>query len=313
MNQTTIDYLTHTWSPIAMKCTRVGPGCQHCWHLRRCKRMAKMPQFSPEIRATYAGTGPPVLVPSRLGEPLKRKKPARIGVQFMGDLMHKDIPDDFIFDILTVIADCPQHTFLVLTKRPKRMAHMWKRAKIDAYPNLQLGVSAENQATADERTTQLLATPAALHYLSLEPLLEEVDIEKYLISCEGCDNQGSTAYVGHRAPGDGLNLCRDACQKGGEGPSVSWVIVGGETGPGARPMDPAWVRRIRDDCLEADVKFFFKGWGDWLPYDHDPESPKFGIAPDYHADPDAGYSWRKVSKARAGHLLDGKEWREYPE
>lgn len=241
MNKTPIEYLDYTWNPIAMRCSPISAGCAHCWHLRMANRMAGMKHFPPEVRAAYAGEGPPVLVEHRLGEPLRRKKSARIGTQFMGDLMHKDIPDDFIFDVLTTIAKCPWHTFQLLIKRPKRMAHLWRRAGNKAYPNLWLGVSAENQETADERIPLLLQTPAALRFVSCEPMLEKVELDRQVTI-------GPHRITGQSVQFPWLN----------NGWGIDWVICGAETGPGARPMHPDWARSLRDQAREAGVPFFMK-------------------------------------------------------
>jgi protein gp37 len=124
--------------------------------------------------------------------------------------------------------------------------------------NVWLGTSVENQDAADRRIPDLLKCPAALRFLSIEPLLGPIDdIERWLMSCVDCGNKGSSAYALSR-DGSHRTLCHDACIKGDESPAIDWVIVGSETGPGARPMDPNWVRSIRDQCQAAGVPFFFK-------------------------------------------------------
>ena len=122
MNQTKIDYLTHSWNPLAMRCTPAGPGCAHCWHLRLADRFKENPMFPPEVRAAYAGSGPPVLIERRLREPMRKTAPAVIGVQFNGDLFHPNVKTDDIIQVYEVMAASPQHTFVVLTKRPERIA-----------------------------------------------------------------------------------------------------------------------------------------------------------------------------------------------
>lgn len=305
---TKIEWAGETWNPVT-GCTKISPGCKHCYAERMARRQVAMGfarhergsenndtwiaysnaidsdtgKWSNEITCRY----------DKLSEPLHWRKPRMIFVCSMSDLFHKDIPDDFIFDVLATVTKCPQHTFMILTKRPKRLAWLWRHAKIDAYPNLWLGVSVENQQTADERIPQLLATPAALHYLSLEPLLEEVDIKHYLHGCP-------EAYGNPDDPSWQQTM-----------PSLSWVIAGAETDHGARPMHADQPRRIRDDCLDADIRFFFKGWGEWA---HSSQ-----ISPHCTWDrvkkfiwPDGSFSVR-IGRNNTGHLLDGREWREYPE
>lgn len=326
MNKTRIEYLDYTWNPIAMRCTPVSEGCTNCWHRRMANRLKGNMNLHFDVRRAYAREGPPVLVAERLMEPVKRKKAARIGVQFMGDLFHEDVPFTFIDRVFEVMHDAPHHTYQVLTKRSWRM-----KAFIEAYEawyaspisdNIWLGVSVENQATADERIPLLLQTPAAVRFVSLEPLLGPVNAENYLINCDGCDNRGSSALFGHRPPGDGLNLYRDAC-KGAEGPSLDWVIVGGESGPGSRPMHPQRARDVRDQCQAAGVPFFFKQNGEYIPADGynqwgteldgkfvDPRKVRaVQVVP---GDIYSVVHMVRVGKQRAGRLLDGRLWEEYP-
>jgi len=224
MNKTSIEYLDYTWTPIAMRCTPISAGCANCWHIRMANRLAGNPTVSEEARAAYAG-GPPVLIQNELNAPLRLRKPAIIGVQFMGDLFHPDVPDSFIFAILAACHAYQQHNFLILTKRPARLLEFWRGR--NPLRNIWYGVSVEDQATADERIPVLERVPAAHRFISYEPLLGPISIQAYL------DN--------------GM---------------ISWVIAGGETGFAARPCDADWVRSIRDQCKAANLPFFFKRWGD---------------------------------------------------
>lgn len=225
MNRTNIEYLDLSWNPIAMRCTPVSPGCANCWHLKMATRLAGNTSFSDDIRAAYAGAGPPVLVKKRLDEPVRRKKPAIIGVQFMGDLFHDKIPTMSIRDVWTIFALTRHHTCVVLTKRPKRAFEFISQA-IDFYgeifDHVWFGITAENQKTWIERRDDFFATPAAVHFISYEPALAPLVLS---------DND--------------LQL-------------LDWVICGAETGPGKRPMDLNWAISLRDQCIEADVPFFFK-------------------------------------------------------
>ena len=157
MNRTKIEYLDYTWNPLAMRCTPISEGCAHCWHLRMCDRLAGNKAFSVAVRNAYQGGGPPVLIQERLEDPLRRRKPGRIGVQFMGDLFHEDVDPRWIADIWRAMYYADQHTFLVLTKRPGRMYQILSRYPAEMIlPNVWLGITAENQQRAHERIPLLL-------------------------------------------------------------------------------------------------------------------------------------------------------------
>jgi len=268
MNRTSIEYLDFSWNPIAMRCTPVSEGCLNCWHLRMCDRMAANPVFSPEVRAAYAGEGPPVLIEKRLEEPLHRKKPSVIGVQFMGDLFHEDVPDEFLWDVLNVMIKSPQHTFILLTKRPGKMAWFFKLfyGKFDATcvappANIWLGITAENQRCANERIPILVKTPAAVRFVSVEPMLGPVDPtmvpsenEKYPLL------DALTGMRRRRVVGTYCSFDEDAYYAG-ETHGLDWVIAGFETGPKARRSDFVWAYFLRDKCAETGTPFFWKRAG----------------------------------------------------
>jgi len=312
MNKTSIDYLTHTWNPLAMRCTKVSSACDHCWHLRMANRLAGSPAMSDEARAAYRGEIGPVMT-ARLNNPLHRKKPAVIGVQFMGDLFHEDVPDEFISNVWQVMVEAHQHTFQVLTKRSGRMRKWvtaWYRRRCsDAIPNIWGLVTAENQEQADKRIPDLLATKFAVRGVSCEPLLSEIDLTRY-IECPFCAHA-------HTMPSGTLDcLC---------GHLLDWVIAGGETGPGARPMPLSGARNLRDQCQAAGVSYFFKQHGEWLHFERRAKSSGSGY---YHADNGkrlpvdefidkphevhGDFGIARVGNKAAGHLLDGREWREMP-
>jgi protein gp37 len=296
-------------------------------------------------------TGQVVLDEKALLKPRHWKKPRRIFVTSIGDPFHHQVTDDMLDRLFSVMAMCPQHTFQLLTKRPERMQEYLKGIERRAYendchptdfllthciddawwkgmgrrvppkhpwplPNVWIGTSVENQATADQRIPQLLATPAAVRFLSCEPLLGPVSIESHLMSCDGCGNQGSTALTLNR-PGSGHDLCR-ACTKGEEGaPSIDWVIVGGESGPKARPVHPDWVRSLRDQCAAASVPFLFKQWGEWwadkeLDCCGGPGYSDACVARQHRWDDGCTTSLR-VGKKIAGRLLDCVEHNAFPE
>ena len=231
--------------------------------------------------------------------PYQWRKPRTVFVCSMSDLFHEQIQWPDIERIFMVMVKARQHTFQVLTKRSKRMQDFISTCFPDlaeCSPHIWLGVSIENQKCADERVPALLQTPAAVRFVSCEPLLEAMSIFEYLGYYTSMDPQLIAL---------------------GAFPSrLDWVIVGGESGPGARPMHPQWARDIRDQCQAADVPFFFKQhgahihesqiplvWGYKLPW---PVSDK-NITKD-----GTGSCFYRVGKKRAGHLLDGQEHREFP-
>jgi len=310
-------------------------GCLNCYACRQAARGLPglcFPDGKPAARCLASRprwTGRVELIPSMLDIPLRRKKPTTWFVNSMSDLFHEALPDQAIDRVFAVMALCPQHTFQVLTKRPERMrayvsdtsfhgrglgndvvtrlADILGVAPVQIrrrwpLPNLWKGVSCEDQKTADERIPLVLQTPAALRFVSLEPMLGPVDLKGWLID-----------EIYKRA----FNVGR-----------LDWVILGGESGPGARPMHPQSVRTVRDQCVEAGVPFFFKQWGESRPWDPgDPKSHSFilrydgqvGCLADLDRDANPHMAGRRpaimvrVGKRAAGHLLDGKEWRQMPE
>jgi len=276
MQRTAIEYLTHTWNPLAMRCTPVSDGCKNCWHLRMANRMSKNPKIEFYNRVAYGGASDPMV--KDFESPFRTKKPAVIGVQFMGDLFHHAVTNEQIAATFGVMAACPQHTFMVLTKRPARMADWFRWVVLqDAVcdgvpgslecawqilcavdhdgpiackygpspdtpwpiPNVWMGVSVEDQETADERVPLLLKTPAANRFVSCEPLLGPVDF----LECGAFETDYTDFSAGHME-----FFVSD----------IDWVIAGAETGPGARQANLDWFRSLRDQCAAADVPFFFK-------------------------------------------------------
>lgn len=281
---TAIEWTDKTWNPVT-GCDPVSEGCRNCYARRMAARLARRcgyPEAPDHFRVT--------LHPDRLADPLRWKEPCMVFVNSMGDLFHPDVPDGFIEQVLGVVALRPQHTFQVLTKRAQRMCEfMSNHTGRDALTgnrnyrldNLWLGVSAENQATADERIPWLLKTPAAVRFVSCEPLLGPVDIFSHLL--------------------DGRHKWN---------PKLHWVIAGGETGPGARPMHPDWVRSLRNQCQDADVPFFFKGWGAWFPNWVDMPRDDLNYERAHVMVEDMAFC--RVGQKAAGRLLDGREWGEMP-
>lgn len=233
MAQSAIEWTEFTWNPIT-GCTKISPGCAHCYAETMSRRLKAMGQ--PNYRNGFELT----LHEQALRLPLEWKQPHVVFVNSMSDLFHADVPENFIQRVFGIMRAAPQHRFQILTKRAERLEELSPRLRWT--PNVWMGVSVETERYA-YRIDHLRRTGAALKFLSLEPLL---------------------------GPLPALDL-----------EDIGWVIVGGESGPGARPMDPFWVTGIRDQCINAKVPFFFKQWGG-------------------------------TRKKKAGRLLDGRAWDEMP-
>lgn len=240
MQKTAINYLTHTWNPIAMRCTPCSPGCTHCWHLRMANRLSRNLAISGDERAAYEGE-PPILRAHELNAPLHLRKPARIGVQFMGDLFLEYVPFEFVCEVLNVMCAeaCQHHTFLILTKRPQGALEFFKNGgtSLAVFKNVWLGVTVCNQAEADAKIPILLQIPAAVRFLSIEPMLGPIDLQlKIGVVHHGANKEycSSRAYL------------------------LDWVIVGPETGPGRRPTKIEDMISIVQQCRAAGIPAFVK-------------------------------------------------------
>jgi protein gp37 len=321
-----------TWNPV-VGCTKVSQGCKNCYaktiHDNRHKaysegKLQNVKQYAVPFEHVQ-------LMPERLTMPLKWKSPRTIFVNSVSDLFHESVPFSYIDQVFAVMALTPQHTYQILTKRPERMAEYFRTgrpnrleeicsiwhhlsgqpAEVSEWPlpNVWLGTSVEDQATADARIPYLLRCPAAVRFLSCEPLLGEVDL-KNIAGGGGSRYQVLAPIPGHR-------------------PSIDWVIVGGESGSKARPMHPDWARSLRDQCKAAGVPFFFKQWGEWCPATEEygvtghvmPESnPKYTWiggdgtlqAPSAHGLKEPIMAIARQGKQRAGRVLDGVEHSEWP-
>ena len=221
-----IEWTESTWNPTT-GCDRVSPGCDNCYALTLAKRLKAMGSEKYQLDGDPRTSGPGfklTIHPQVLDLPRSWRRPRVVFVDSMSDLFHPNVPLGFIQDVFEVMADTPQHTYQILTKRSKRLREM--SADIDWPANVWMGVSVEN-ARYTFRIDYLRDVPAAVRFLSLEPLL---------------------------GPLPGLDL-----------DGIHWVILGGESGPGARPMDLDWVNDIRDQCTDARVPFFFKQWGGRTP------------------------------------------------
>ncbi len=289
-----------TWNPIT-GCTKISDGCKNCYAERMAKRLAG--------RYGYP-KGEPFKVTrhdDRLGQPLKWRKPQTVFVCSMGDLFHEEVDGGILCTIFDIMIVAEKHTFLILTKRPKRMQEfMTTCIQGGVIENIWLGVTAENQETANERIPILLSTPAAKRFVSVEPMLGPVDLRSIHMGIGGKGRFTLNALDGMEEY-DGEIV--DTHNR------LDWVICGGETGPGARPMNPDWARSLRDQCQKANVPFFFKQWGEWSPWDAwdgDTACMWTETKLDTHFFSDDNWVAR-VGRKRSGRLLDRCEWNEMPE
>jgi protein gp37 len=246
-NLTEIEWTEVTWNPVA-GCTIVSPGCTNCYAMRMAARLEAMghPKYLGTTRRSgnrFVWTGRIALDQDALFAPAKWRKPRRIFVNSMSDLFHPSVPKGFIKQVWRAMEQANWHTYQILTKRPDRMADVLAESDLGALPNVWLGTSVESNEFVG-RLDDLRRVPAAVRFVSFEPLLGSVDE---------------------------ANLSK-----------VNWAIVGGESGPRARPMEEAWVAEIQEACSEAGVAFFFKQWGG-------------------------------RNKKAAGRVLQGRTWDEYPE
>lgn len=224
---TSIEWTTETWNPTT-GCDRVSPGCDNCYAMTLARRLQAMGQPKYQNDGDPRTSGPGFALtchPDSLGVPRRWRSGRTIFVNSMSDLFHPKVPIDFIRDVLQVAAETPQHEYQILTKRSKRLAQIAER--LDWPSNVWIGVSVENQSYAFRVDHLRNVTAAAVRFLSIEPLLGPI---------EDLDLDG-----------------------------IDWVIVGGESGPNSRPIEPEWVRTIRDQCVDEGVPFFFKQWGGRTP------------------------------------------------
>jgi len=326
---TKIEWSEATWN-IITGCSIKSPGCKRCYAMLLAgTRLSSHPSragLTKLVNGRHVWTGEVRFNGQWLEQPLRWKRPRRIFVCAHGDLFHELVPDVWIDRVFSIIAQCPQHEFQILTKRSERMRRYmdklvdeclrWKRFG-DAYasfvgneaydvgecvwplPNVWLGVSIEDRARMEERAADLKASPAAVRWWSAEPLVDDLgEIDPELLP--------------------------------------DWVVCGGESGRDARPMHPDWARSLRDQCEAAEVPYFFKQWGSWLPWSA--EQPPYweaqnGEEADGHTlfpddiDHDAAwddglwaigecsehFAFQNVGQKRAGRLLDGKEHNAMPD
>jgi len=326
--KTQIEWTDSTWN-VVNGCSVVSPGCINCYAMRlagtRMKHHPSRAGLTQNSKAAPVWTGEVRFNDKALLDPLRWRRPRRIFVCAHGDLFHEAVPDEWIDKVFAVMALAPRHQFQLLTKRPERMrayltatefpggeeggfvidrAH-WLQSVCEQLggdgmavarwplPNVWLGVSVEDQARADERIPILLDTPAAVRWLSCEPLLGPVDLRRLSTF------RFRGAEVLDALTGTLEGMFGDHCAR--QLPSIDWVVAGGESGPGARPMHPDWARSLRDQCAGAGVPFLFKQWGDWAPCESLNGTERPGEFPAM-----------KVGKKRAGRLVDGQLHDAFP-
>lgn len=352
MSASKIEWTERTWNPVT-GCNKVSQGCKNCYAEVMHKRLMSiaLKKYSRPFLDGAFPYEPDLMIP------LRWKKPCMIFVNSMSDLFHENVPFIFIRKVFEVMAKCQHHTFQILTKRPYQMQKFFQwvhpvhgdNSPGFPLPNVWIGVSVEDQQTANERIKILQQIPAAVRFLSCEPVLEPIDINEAYNSyrqfgpiCSSCT--GSGHYH------DNFNTpCPDCKQTGINDEAIHWVIAGGESGHNARPMHPDWIRSLRDQCKAAAVPFFFKQWGEYMPLEFDAQPPfrYFSNNPkkliDAHGidvldaeTSEAGYynghrfvdpmesiliceeteseqcDFLKVGKKRAGRVLDGSIHNEYP-
>jgi protein gp37 len=348
-----IEWTNKTWNPV-VGCSKVSAGCKNCYAIRMAWRLQHIhhsaEKYADTVEKTAGGqlnwTGKVNLSESDLKKPLAWKQPRMIFVNSESDLFHEAIPFEFIDKVFAVMGRCQHHTFQVLTKRPARMLEYYNSdpyqrilnasyslnlpkghslgAGIDnpntpgawGWKHVWLGVSVENQQTANERIPILLQTPAAIRFLSCEPLLGPVTLPLHSGAinpvCITCSGSGKVNGI----------RCPRKCIDGKNPFAIDWIIAGGESGKDARPMNPYWVRSLRDQSVKAGIPFFFKQWGEWRIYDHwDGDNARIigqFYFDEFHEgnyiidDKKRSVCMAKVGKKTAGRLLDDREWNEFP-
>jgi len=289
MGKSAIEWTGHTWNPI-IGCSVVSPGCTNCYAMKQAERINRM-NLASNRASSYAGlvdirksgavwTGEVKRVVNRLDQPLRRKKPTTYFVNSMGDLFHEDVPDHWIDQVFSVMVRCPRHKFQVLTKRAERMREYasasdlamrlsdaiddeWRDGRrgepIVGLPldNVWLGVSVEDQRRAETRIPALLRTPAAMRWISAEPLLGFVDLTYILADVSHLGETRVDALKGSATIGavNGVGGIASGIS------NLDWIVCGGESGDGFRPLDLDHARELRDQCAAAGVPFFFKQVG----------------------------------------------------
>lgn len=373
-----IEWTEKTWNPI-VGCSKVSAGCKNCYAISMAWRLQHIQhskeKYAGTVEKTAGGqlnwTGKVNIIEKEFIKPFTWKKPSMVFVNSESDLFHESIPYGTIRDLFGVMSVCKEHTFQVLTKRPQRMVEFFKwfeesdpdfqddpaheaydlcdaygietgcgtAFETEAWPlkNVCLGVSVENQQTANERIPLLLQVPAAVRFLSCEPLLGPISLDSIdtEITCPESKYCRIRPLTGIQT--DMGRPCPDT-------PKLDWIIVGGESGHGARPLHPDWVRSLRDQCQKAGTAFFFKQWGEYYTKSIllGSGAPTFRMFDSMQHWINKAQTWvrggrcisidgrechigkdfqecaypvaimDKVGKKKSGRMLDGREWNEFP-
>lgn len=268
-----IEWTDATWNPL-VGCSKISAGCKNCYAETFTNRFKGIPGHHFENGFDLT------LKPNKLDQPIRWKKPRMIFVNSLSDLFHKDVPLEYIHQVFDVMNQCTQHTFQLLTKRADRMAALMpdilKKLELDSLPaNIWIGVSIENSDVL-HRIEHLVQVPALVRWLSMEPLLGPVPDIPHL-------------------------------------DQLHWVVVGGESGRKARPMNDDWAQDIRDQCLNAEVPFFFKQWGEWLPWKQLMRKVDDSALANIELTRIHDKLFLRPGKKKAGRLLDGRTWDQMPE
>ena len=274
MGKTKIAWTDKVWNPLT-GCAKVGPGCVNCYAERMAKRLKAMgrPEYLDAVDDRGRWTGKITLIPERLNDPLKWRKPAYVFVNSMSDLFHDEVPSSFINRMVEIMQKANRHVYQILTKRYSRPGVVLNQQ--DASDHILIGFSVSNQDDADKawESVRAVSMMGWRTWVSYEPALGKVDWSGWEF--------------------------------------IDQLVCGGESGPRARMMHPDWVRSARDQCQANNIPFFFKQWGEWVPLDHLPwvtDSTTFATCP---IEMDGAWMCR-VGKGMAGHVLDGREWRGMP-
>ena len=310
-----IEWTDHTFNPW-YGCTKISPGCDNCYAEGWAKRSGLVAWNAPPRAAGNSAWRQPRKWNDEAGKAGIRK---RVFCASLGDVFDNQADPAWVACLWLLIWETPNLDWLLLTKRPQNIAAALPKAYPfmpawgDGWPHVFLGVTAENQTEAERRIPILLRTPAARRFVSCEPLLGGVSLRCLPWTSDRGFVDGLTGETQHRE-----TRARDP-DRFPDTERLDWVIAGGESGPGARPMHPAWVRNLRDQCQRAGTPFFFKQWGEWLPSDQLGAGALTALDRRYLDA--AGHECHgsrsnvvvhKVGKKAAGATLDGREWREMP-
>lgn len=304
-----IEWCDHTFNPWR-GCTAISPACDHCYAKTLVEgRLGG--DFSQRVRSA-ASTWKQPLAWNRKAEKLGVRY--RVFCASLADVFDNQVPVEWRLDLWTLIRETPHLDWLLLTKRPQNISRMLPPFWGDGWHNVWLGTTVENQAEADRRIPHLLAVPACVRFLSCEPLLGPIRLDQIIAPDDIAEGQPwLNTLSGYAWDNDG-----DSCPTGER---IHWVICGGESGPGARPMHPDWARSLRDQCEAAGVPLLFKQWGEWAPPDvmTADEPPQLRLQQRINAGEIHlahffldGLRMGRLGKKAAGRLLDGRTWDQFP-